>query len=435
MSAGAGQSWGRYPKTKQRSIALYDRDADLPGFEGDALPYGNGRSYGDSCLNPGGTLLQARGLDRFIEFDPESGRLHCEPGVTLAEIIELALPQGWFLPVTPGTRYATVGGAIANDVHGKNHHRAGNFGHHVLGLELLRSDGSRQWLAAGAPCGLFEATIGGLGLTGLITRAELQLRRVRGPWLETESIRFDGLDDFFALSAESAASHEYTVAWIDCLAKGSALGRGHFLRGDHATGGNGAATPGTGSRLNMPIVPPVSLVNRLTLRPFNSLYYWRQHARRRRQVAHYQSYFYPLDGINHWNRMYGPHGFLQYQCVLPPHCAREGVAALLREIACSGRGSFLAVLKEFGDRPSPGLLSFPRPGTTLALDFPNDGAGVFTLLERLDRIVEETGGALYPAKDARMSSRFFRKAYPRWQQFTPHIDPRFSSGFWRRVME
>ncbi len=435
MSSDAGQSWGRYPRVDQHLIGLHDRHARLPAFEGSALPYGNGRSYGDSCLNPGGTLLQARGLDRFIEFDPASGRLRCEAGVTLAEIIELVLPQGWFLPVTPGTRYATLGGAIANDVHGKNHHRAGSFGHHVLSLELLRSDGARHLLAPGEPSGLFEATVGGLGLTGLITCADLQLRRVPGPWLETESIRFDSLDEFFALSAESAGSHEYTVAWIDCLAQGRTLGRGHFLRGDHAPAGNGTPTPGSAARLAMPLVPPLSLVNRLTLRPFNTLYYWRQPARRRRQVAHYQSYFYPLDGINHWNRMYGPRGFLQHQCALPPANARDAVSELLREIARSGRGSFLAVLKEFGDRPSPGLLSFPRPGTTLALDFPNDGPGVFALLERLDRIVEQAGGALYPAKDARMSARLFRSAYPRWQQFAAHIDPRFSSGFWRRVTE
>jgi FAD/FMN-containing dehydrogenase len=185
----------------------------------------------------------------------------------------------------------------------------------------------------------------------------------------------------------------------------------------------------------MPLVPPVSLVNRLTLRPFNTLYYWRQPARHARQISHYQSYFYPLDGINHWNRMYGPRGFLQHQCVLPPATARDATAALLAEIARSGRGSFLAVLKEFGDRPSPGLMSFPRPGTTLALDFPNDGPDLLKMLDRLDRIVSDAGGAVYPAKDARMSGALFRQAYPAWEAFSRFIDPRFSSGFWRRVME
>jgi FAD/FMN-containing dehydrogenase len=435
MRSHAGQSWGRFPKARHCAVPIFDREASLPAFDGSALPYGMGRSYGDSCLNPDANLLMVRALDRFIAFDPSSGVLRCEAGVTLAEIIELALPLGWFLPVTPGTRYVTVGGAIANDVHGKNHHRAGSFGHHVVALELLRSDGERMRLHAGHTSGMFEATVGGLGLTGVVIWAELQLRRVPGPWIETESIRFDSLDDFFILSKESADRCEYTVAWIDCLARGKNLGRGHFLRGDHSSGDTTAATPSSAPRRGIPFVPPFSLVNKLTLRPFNSLYYWRQIARSRRFFSHYQAYFYPLDGINHWNRMYGHRGFLQHQCVLPPAMARDAVAELLGEISRSGCGSFLAVLKEFGNKPSTGLLSFPRPGVTLALDFPNDGPAVFKLLDHLDRIVGTAGGAVYPAKDARMSAKTFRSGYPRWQEFSAYIDPRFSSGFWRRVME
>lgn len=436
MSTDA-RSWGRYPDPgSQRHCWIHDRNAPLAlPADGSVLPRGNGRSYGDSCLNPGGTLLHARWLDRFIAFDPATGVLRCEAGVTLAQIIELTLPQGWFLPVTPGTRFVTVGGAIANDVHGKNHHRMGSFGHHVRRLELVRSDGSRRELVAGLGDALLAATIGGLGLTGCITWAELQLRRVPGPWLESESIRFDHLDDFFALSAESAATHEYTVAWIDCLARGRRLGRGHFLRSDHAAAAPDEHPRVRISRRAMPVTPPFSLVNRLSLRAFNTLYYWRQPVRRKRSVTHYQPYFYPLDGIEHWNRMYGPHGFLQHQCVLPPETARDGVAALLAEIARSGQGSFLAVLKEFGTVPPPGMLSFPRPGTTLALDFPNSGPGVFRLLERLDAIVAEAGGAIYPAKDARMSPAVFRRGYPRLAEFSRHIDPAFSSGLWRRLME
>lgn len=437
MSRAIGQSWGRYPRVEQRIIPVLERNGalPLPSDGGTVLAHGNGRSYGDSCLNPGATLLTSRNLDRFIDFDPATGVVRCEAGVTLANILDIALPRGWFLPVTPGTRYATVGGAIGNDVHGKNHHRAGTFCHHVRCIELLRSDGSRQQLTPADSSGLFAATAGGLGLTGFITWVELQLRRVPGPWIETESIRFDNLDEFFELSRDSAEGFEYTVAWIDCLAKGANLGRGHFLRGDHAPGDAQAATPSSAPRRSMPLVPPVSLVNRLTLRPFNTLYYWRQPARHARQISHYQSYFYPLDGINHWNRMYGPRGFLQHQCVLPPATARDATAALLAEIARSGRGSFLAVLKEFGDRPSPGLMSFPRPGTTLALDFPNDGPDLLKMLDRLDRIVSDAGGAVYPAKDARMSGALFRQAYPAWEAFSRFIDPRFSSGFWRRVME
>jgi len=415
---------------------LHERSAPLPAFEGMALPHGNGRSYGDSCLVPGGTLLHTRGLDRFIAFDNETGRLRCESGVTLDEIISLTLPQGWFFPVTPGTRHVTVGGAIANDVHGKNHHRTGTFGHHIRGFELLRSDGSRRICKPSNDSeGWFGATVGGLGLTGLITEAELQLRRVPGSSLECENIRFGSLEEFFILSAESAASHEYCVAWIDCLAKGGDRGRGHFTRANHAMQ-LPHERPGWPRRnLRVPLTPPVSLVNRLTLRPFNSLYYWRQPARRKRSAVHLIPFFYPLDGIADWNRMYGPAGFMQYQCVLPPAVARPGVDALLQEIKRSGTGSFLAVLKEFGARRSSGMLSFPRPGTTLALDFPNERDRTVKLLMRLDRIVDEAGGAVYPAKDARLAARSFQRAYPNWQAFSEFVDPRFTSGFWRRVTE
>ncbi len=431
----AGQSWGRYPAVHQRLVPLNNRADLLPAFEGLALPRGNGRSYGDSCLNPDGTLLCARGLDRFIAFDASTGVLRCEAGVTLAEIIELALPQGWFLPVTPGTRHVTVAGAIANDVHGKNHHRTGNFGHHVRAFELLRSDGERRLCVPGDRDGWFAATVGGLGLTGLITWAEVQLRRVSSSALETENIRFESLEEFFSLSAASADSYEYSVAWIDCLASGKARGRGHFTRADHCSALAQQRPRSPDSKLSMPVTPPISLVNPLSLRPFNTLYYWRQRSRRRRFVSHLLPFFYPLDSIGDWNRMYGPSGFLQYQCVLPPTASRDGVDALLAEIARSGSGSFLAVLKEFGNIPSLGMLSFPRPGTTLALDFPNTGPEVFKLLKRLDRVVDDAGGALYPAKDARMSAHSFQRAYSRWSEFSHYLDPRFSSGFWRRVTE
>ena len=433
--AAPGLSWGRYPQVTQAQVAVVDRQAPLPVFAGHALPRGNGRSYGDSCLDPGGTLLHARPLDRFIAFDPVHGLLHCEAGVTLGEILDLVVPQGWFLPVTPGTRHATVGGAIANDVHGKNHHRAGSFGHHVEVFELLRTDGERRLCRADDGDGMFAATVGGLGLTGMIVTAELRLKRVPGPWLDSESIRFDSLDGFFALSPQSASSHEYTVAWIDCLASGTALGRGHFIRANHASC-LGAHRPDAPRRqLSMPLTPPISLVNRMTLGPFNWLYYHRQRARSKRAPVHYAPYFYPLDGISDWNRMYGPRGFLQHQCVVPPDTARAAIAELLHEIGRSGNGSFLAVLKQFGEMASPGMLSFARPGTTLALDFPNTGPGVFALLDRLDAIVAEAGGAVYPAKDARMSPALFRRGFPQWEAFQAFIDPRFSSGLWRRVTE
>ncbi len=399
------------------------------------LPYGNGRSYGDSCLNDGGTLLHARSLDRFIRFDASTGLLECEAGVLFSEILDLVVPQGWFLPVTPGTKFVTVGGAIANDVHGKNHHRAGTFGRHVTELELLRSDGSRMVCSADLHPDWFAATVGGLGLTGLITRARVQLRKIAGPWMSCEVHRFEDLAGFFRLSEQSDRDYEYTVAWVDCVSKGKGLGRGLFTRANHAPAHPDARPPSPGRRPNVPLTPPFSLINPLSLRVFNTLYYHRQRKEVSRATTHYEPHFYPLDGIGSWNRIYGPHGFMQYQCVVPPREAQACTEALLDAIAASGEGSFLAVLKQFGDVRSPGLLSFPRPGTTLALDFPNRGHSTLSLLNRLDEIVAAAGGAVYPAKDARMSADSFKRYFPDWEFFSHYIDPGFSSSFWRRVTE
>ncbi|MEY2169648.1 MULTISPECIES: FAD-binding oxidoreductase [unclassified Rhodanobacter] len=430
-----GQSWGRYPPTKQSVVAVTDRHAELPVTGGSLLPYGNGRSYGDSCLNDGGTLLHARGLNRYLSFDPTSGLLECEAGVLFSEILDLVVPQGWFLPVTPGTKFITVGGAIANDVHGKNHHKAGTFGRHVLAFELLRSDGSRLLCSPTDHPDWFAATIGGLGLTGLITWARIQLRRIAGPWMSTEVHRFKDLAGFFRLSEDSDRDYEYTVAWIDCAAKGRALGRGLFTRANHASAIPDRRPAASTRRLGVPLVPPLSLINPLSLRTFNTLYYHRQRQPIVHLTTHYEPHFYPLDGIGDWNRVYGPRGFLQYQCVVPPAAAEACVDQLARMISASGGGSFLAVLKQFGQLRSPGLLSFPRAGTTLALDFPNHGETTLRLLDRLDDVVATAGGAIYPAKDARMSGPLFRASFPAWESFRPFVDPRFSSSFWRRVME
>lgn len=430
----AGRSWGRYPITTETLVALTDRYANLPESDKKQLPLGNARSYGDSCLNDGGTLLEARGLDRFIAFDPATGVLTCEAGVLFSEILDLVVPQGWFLPVTPGTRFVTVGGAIANDVHGKNHHRAGTFGHHLLAFELLRTDGTRLRCSPADNPEWFTATVGGLGLTGLVTWASIQLRRVAGPWMSTENHRFGSLAEFFALSSESDRDYEYTVAWIDCVARGKNLGRGHFSRANHAPSHPDLRPNAPSRRLSMPMTPPLSLVNPLTLRAFNQLYYHRQRKPLVHATTHYEPFFYPLDSISHWNRMYGPKGFLQYQCVVPPEVSHDAVNELVRAIALARKGSFLAVLKQFGERPSLGMLSFPRPGATLALDFPNDGPGTFALLDRLDAIVSAAGGAVYPAKDARMSGEHFRTYFPAHESFTRFVDPGMSSSFWRRVM-
>jgi FAD/FMN-containing dehydrogenase len=430
-------SWGRVLHVEQDVVALKSRFDSLPKNLFDSstiLPYGNGRSYGDSSLNAGGTALKTRVLDRFISFDPCTGVLCCEAGVLLSEILRLVVPQGWFLPVTPGTRFVTVGGAIANDVHGKNHHLRGTFGCHVPRFELLRSDGQRLICSGTDSANYFSATIGGLGLTGLITWAEVQLHRIGNPWIDTETIRYESLDEFFALCEESDRDYEYTVSWVDCAGKGKWLGRGLFMRGNHAPAGTepGKYSPKTRT---FPFVPPVSMVNSLTLKAFNAAYYHKQFQKETRQIQHYASFFYPLDGILEWNRMYGPRGFYQYQCVIPIQYGRESISDLLIEIAQSGMGSFLAVLKVYGNIQSPGMLSFPLPGVSLALDFPNRGKKLHQLFSRLDSIVRSAGGRLYPAKDGRMPGSIFRSGYPRWQEFTNYIDPRFSSSFWRRMME
>lgn len=427
-------SWGNVIRKPQESAPLLSRHAAFPTAPGHSslLPYGNGRSYGDSCLNVGGAVIPTRGLDRFISLDTVSGLVTCEAGILLDEMFRVIMPAGWFVPVTPGTRFVTLGGAIANDVHGKNHHAVGTIGRHLARFELLRSDGQRITCSPTENPEWFSATIGGLGLTGIITWAQLRLRPIAGPMMDVETIRFANLDEFLRLQAESDAGFEYTVAWVDCLGKGSQLGRGWFERANHSPL-KAALPPKPSRKLNVPFAPPVSLVNAASLRIFNTLYYHRSRARH--GTRWFESYFYPLDSINNWNRLYGPRGLYQYQCVIPEAASREATAALLEAIARSGQGSFLAVLKAFGALPSPGMLSFPRQGLTLALDFPNRGQSLERLFGELDAIVRGNCGRLYPAKDGRMPAELFREGFPRWREFTQYIDPRCSSSFWRRVMD
>jgi FAD/FMN-containing dehydrogenase len=399
--------------------------ADLPGS---VLPFACGRSYGDSCLNEGGTLLDVAALDRFIAFDEQEGLLRCEAGVTLAEVLAVIVPRGWFLPVVPGTQQVSVGGAIANDIHGKNHHRAGTFGAHVTRFELLRSTGECLVCSASDHAELFRATIGGLGLTGLVLWAEIRLKRVPGAAIALERIRFRGLDDFVALSTADR-DFEYTVAWIDCLRRRGPPGRGVYMRGDHAADPPTARPRPNGGGFRLPFVPPRPMLGRLPMSAFNTAYYWRQIRERVRTSVGYEPFFFPLDAIANWNRLYGPPGLVQYQCVAPDPVIR----VILEDVRRSGQGCYLAVLKKFGAMASPGLLSFPRPGVTLAMDFAFRGDSTLRLLDRLDRLVAEAGGAVYPAKDVRMSGASFRTFYPRWEEFAEQVDPKFSSSFWRRV--
>ncbi|QJE03149.1 FAD-binding oxidoreductase [Massilia forsythiae] len=427
-------SWGRLASGEHELVALSDRGRvarQIARRGADAvtgLAQGNARSYGDVCLNPGGRLWRTAAMDRFIAFDAASGRLRCEAGVLLRDIQRMSLAHGWLLPVTPGTQMITVGGAIANDVHGKNHHVLGAFGDHVLHLRLARTDGAVIDCAPGDPW--FAATVGGMGLTGVIVEAELQLRRVAGPWLVTDTVPYRNLDEFFALADASEAGWEHTVSWIDCL---SGIGRGLFFRA------NPAAIPDlqaqAGRRANsVPFVPPVSLVNGLSLRPFNETYFRLNALKAGHAIAHFEQYTYPLDNLHHWNRMYGPRGFYQYQSVVPRAGGQAAVGAMLEAIKASGQGSFLAVLKTFGARESVGMMSFPRPGVTLALDFPNRGAPTLRLFERLDAIVRAAGGRIYAAKDARMPRDLFESGYPRLAEFLQYRDPGISSSMSRRLI-
>ncbi|HEY5226019.1 MAG TPA: FAD-binding oxidoreductase, partial [Methylovirgula sp.] len=396
------------------------------------LAVGLRRSYGDSCLNPEGTILDLTRLDRLIAFDPQTRLLRAEAGISFEQLLRVLIPHRLFLPVTPGTRFVTLGGAVANDVHGKNHHGAGTFGRWVRRLGLLRGDGEEIELDPSDRTGLFAATIGGLGLTGVITWVEIEVVPIASTMMDVETIAFCGLEEFFRIAAESEMAFDYTVAWIDCMARGGDLGRGIFSRARHAATG-ACRTRSARPRLTVSVDCPNSTLNAWSVKAFNALYYYNG----RRKAGHarvcYQPFFYPLDAIGQWNRIYGRQGLYQYQTVVPPAVAHDAVKAMLTAISDSGEGSFLAVLKTFGDAVSPGLLSFPRKGTTLALDFPNHGTSTLVLMERLDCIVREAGGRLYPAKDGRIPAPMFRDGYPQWQTFRQHVDPHFSSHFWSRV--
>jgi len=426
-------SWGRYPKIAHQFVhqpAFNDQIPEImkTAAPGSLLPYGLGRSYGDSCLNAGRELVNCQRLNRILGFDESTGMVRCESGVSLSDIIDVFLPKGWFLPVTPGTRFVTIGGAIANDVHGKNHHCAGTFGVHVRQIALHRSNDGLVLCNANENADMLRATIGGLGLTGVIAWADIQLKRVAGPWIDAETIPFQSLSEFLDLSRESNDRFEYTVAWLDCFAGKNP--RGIFFRGNHATESGKEFRPKRGPKL--PFALPAFTLNRYSVKAFNAAYYAIHSGKRRSSVEPYNSFFYPLDSVRQWNLLYGKQGFLQYQCVIP-ETNLEALGELLDRIATSGMGSFLGVLKQFGAAPPAGLLSFPRPGLTIALDFAMRGERTLQLLQSLDEIVLRSGGALYPAKDARMSQALFETSFPNWRRFVPYIDPKMSSSFWRRV--
>ncbi|MCX6155471.1 MAG: FAD-binding oxidoreductase [Candidatus Kapabacteria bacterium] len=426
------QSWGRTSEASKHAVKLFWRDEipDLNSFSESLLPYGYGKSYGDSCLNAKGSLLITTAMNKIISFDATSGIIRCEAGISLAQLLDFLVPRGFFLASTPGTKFITVGGAIANDVHGKNHHRMGTFGTNLIKFELLRSDGKRYICSETENIELYRTTIGGLGLTGLILWAEFKTRPCKSPFIAMESIKFESLEEFFEISAESDTEFEYTVSWLDC---GSSMGRGLFSRGNHADPAN-HNLPKKVKTGTLPAPPEFSFINPYSVNAFNILYYNIQTEKKVEKIIDYNPFFYPLDAVSNWNLAYGKHGFFQYQFVLPFENVLFHLKNILNKVANSGMSSFLTVLKTFGDKKSPGLLSFPRPGVTMAIDFRNDGSKTLEFLNSLDKLVNDSGGVLYPAKDSRMSADNFKLYYPQWEQFSGYIDPKFSSDFWKRVI-
>ncbi|MFB8759640.1 FAD-binding protein [Streptomyces nigra] len=407
------------------------------------IPRGLGRAYGDAAQNAGGAIFDMTGLDRVHAVDVAGGVVSCDAGVSLHRLMEVLLPLGWFVPVTPGTRYVTVGGAIGADIHGKNHHVSGSFSRHVLSLELLTADGEIRTVPRGTP--LFDATTGGMGLTGVILTATLQLQPVRTSLMTVDTERARDLDDVMARMTATDDQYRYSVAWIDLLARGVATGRAVLTRGDHAP--LEALPKGTRARRDplafrpsrLPAVPavlPEGLLSRRTVGWFNELWYRRAPRARTGQLQKLSAFFHPLDGVPHWNRIYGRGGFVQYQFTVG-HGQEDTLRRIVRRVSEHRCPSFLAVLKRFGDA-DPGWLSFPQPGWTLALDIPAGLPGLGALLDTLDEDVAAAGGRVYLAKDSRLRPELLAAMYPRLDDFRAlraRMDPRgvFVSDLARRL--
>jgi FAD/FMN-containing dehydrogenase len=435
--------WGRFPVEECR-VFRPERMAAVAeilesGGERTYIARGVGRSYGDASLNAGAGVISFERLNRLIAFDPETGVLECEAGVTLAEILEAFLPRGFFPPVTPGTKFVTVAGAIAHDVHGKNHHKVGSFSNFVPGLRLQTPSGEILECSPEENADVFFATVGGAGLTGMIRSAKLRLVPVETAHVLVDFQKSPDLETAVAAMDESDHLYEYSVAWIDCLARGRSLGRSVLMRANPAgrsdlkTAHRTPRAPRRGGR--HPVDFPGRVLNPWSIGAFNALFY-AAHRTVPRKLADVDSFFYPLDSIRHWNRMYGGRGFVQYQVAFPPESGREGLSKLLERVSASGRASFLGVLKRFG-AASRGMLSFPMPGYTLALDIPV-ADGLVRFLRELDALVLDHGGRLYLAKDAATTAASFAAMYPRLREFQAvkaRLDPegKLSSSQARRL--
>lgn len=437
--------FGRYPVSAAWVAPVWsaaDAQQRLADREGrKVLGRGLGRSYGDASLNRDGWCLDCTPSDRLLGFDPQRGRLHAEAGVTLEQVLQVMVPRGWFLPVTPGTKYPTLGGCVACDVHGKSRFP---LGHYLRRLHLVLADGREVTCSPAEKPDLFWATIGGMGLTGLITSVELDLMRIESSYVKYEGLKAPDLETIFRL-LEETPPELMTVAWIDCLAQGRNLGRSILMRGRFAKRTELATARQRRDPLAVPRKPKVAVplnfpgwvLNPLSMKAFNVAYYGK-HPRRLETLMDYDSFFYPLDSILNWNRVYGRKGLLQYQFLIPPPHSFEGVRAVLEAIARTGKASFLAVLKKFGAMQNRAPLSFPEPGYFLALDFPVGDGSILRDMEAWDKLVLKYGGRLYLAKDSRMRRQTFEPMYPRlkdWKRVKAKYDPHgvFASDLGRRL--
>ncbi|MFC1557184.1 FAD-binding protein [candidate division KSB1 bacterium] len=417
-------NWGNYPVIDAhiRSFGSENELSILLERPEDMIPRGLGRCYGDSSLNS--TIVSTHRFNRIRAFDEQTGTITCESGVSLREITDIFIPRGWFLPTTPGTKQVTVGGAIASDVHGKNHHGASSFSRHVAEMDVMLSDGKAVTCSRDENSELFWSTCGGMGLTGVILNASFQLQPVETAFIKSETIKTRSLDEIFVLF-EASAGWTYSVAWMDLTSTGKNRGRAVLNRGDHASLSDLVTTkyyrkhlaPTTKRQLPVPFFLPGFTLNKYSVALFNTLYYTRSSGRTSKSIIDIDSFFYPLDSLADWNRIYGTRGFTQYQFALPKESSKAGLGNVLKKMESGGPGPFLSVLKLFGKQE--GILSFPMEGYTLAMDFPVSEK-TFKLLDELDRIVLDHGGRLYLTKDARMSGHVFRKGYENADLFIAH---------------
>jgi decaprenylphospho-beta-D-ribofuranose 2-oxidase len=426
-------SWGMYPKVKN-TVFKFDKKKTLRKIinEHDKLiPCGNGRSYGDSALNS--NIVDVRSKNYFIDFNEETGLLHVQAGVLLSEILESFVPRGWFLKVTPGTKFITVGGAIASDIHGKNHHIEGCFSECIKEFKIMLADGEVVTCSKESTPNLFKATCGGQGLTGIILDAKIYLKKINSQYINQTTIKTKNLKETFK-AFEEYQDKPYSVAWIDCLAKGDKIGKCLLMVGDFRD--DGKLDYKVKKQKSIPFNFPSFVLNNWSVRVFNWLYYHKVKQRISKQIVDIDTFFYPLDAIGHWNRIYGKNGFTQYQFILPKETSYEGLEEILSVISKSGKGSFLAVLKLYG-KANDNYLSFPMEGYSLALDFKIE-KGLFDLLDKLDEIVVKYKGRIYLAKDVRVSKKTFEKGYPKIEPFRQYrkenkMDGKFQSLQSKRV--